>query len=137
MLSPKDIVTTKDILTAIRIGQNEFRNKLLSSLKKCPVTNIDDPRILTASHIKPWTMANNKERLDIFNGFIFSPTIDKLFDRGIITFTDDKLLIVSRTFSIKNAERLGLRSNQFIPDLPIRGRQNYLDYHRTKIFLHK
>ena len=137
VLSPKDIVTTKDILTAIRIGQNEFRNKLLSSLKKCPVTNIDDPRILTASHIKPWTMANNKERLDIFNGFIFSPTIDKLFDRGIITFTDDKLLIVSRTFSIKNAERLGLRSNQFIPDLPIRGRQNYLDYHRTKIFLHK
>lgn len=137
VLSTKDIVTTKDFLTAIRIGQNEFRKKLLLLLKKCPVTNIDDERILTASHIKPWTMATNQERIDIFNGFLFSPTIDRLFDRGIITFTDDKLLMVSPTFSVKNMELLGLRPNQVISNLPIQGRQNYLQYHRTKIFLHK
>lgn len=137
VLSPKDIITTKDILTAIRIGQSEFRRKLLLSLKKCPVTNIDDERILTASHIKPWTMSNNQERLDIHNGFLFSPTIDRLFDRGMISFTDDKLLIVSPTFSGKNLDRLGLRPNQIVPDLPVQRRQDYLGYHRTKIFLHR
>lgn len=135
VLSPKDLVTTKDILTAIRVGQSEFRRKLLVLLKKCPVTNIDDQRILTASHIRPWTMASNQERLDIYNGFLFSPTFDRLFDRGMISFTDNKLLIISPTFSVKNIERLGLKPDQIIPDLPIQGRQNYLEYHRTKIFL--
>ena len=29
VLSPKDLITTKDIITAIRIGQNQFRKNLL------------------------------------------------------------------------------------------------------------
>ena len=82
VLSPKDLITTKDVLTAIRIGQSEFRKKLIASLKKCPITGIDDIRILTASHIKPWTQSTNPERLDVRNGFLFSPTFDRLFDRG-------------------------------------------------------
>lgn len=135
VLSPKDLVTTKNIITAIRIGQSEFRKKLLQVLKKCPITGIDDNRILTASHIKPWVMATNPERLDTNNGFLFSPTFDRLFDRGLITFTNDRTLVVSPTFSNKNLERLNLRSNQFFPDLPIDGREKYLEYHRSKIFI--
>lgn len=135
VLSPKDLVTTKNIITAIRIGQSEFRKKLLQVLKKCPITGIDDNRILTASHIKPWVMATNSERLDTNNGFLFSPTFDRLFDRGLITFTNNKALVVSPTFSNKNLERLNLRSNQFFPDLPIYGREKYLEYHRSKIFI--
>jgi len=137
LLHPKDAVTSKDILTAIRVGQNAFRKRLLLALIKCPVTNIDDERVLTASHIKPWTMATNLERLDLYNGFLFSPTIDRLFDRGIISFTNDRLLIISPTFSLQNVERLGLRPNQYIKNLPVWGRESYLEYHRTKIFLHK
>ena len=101
VLSPKDLITTKDIITAIRIGQNQFRKKLITSLKKCPITGIDDVRILTASHIKPWTQATNHERLDVSNGFLFSPTFDRLFDRGIISFSNDKNLLVSNSFSEK------------------------------------
>ncbi len=86
VLSPKDLITSKDIITAIRIGQNQFRKKLINSLRKCPITGIDDIRVLTASHIKPWTQATNQERLDVSNGFLFSPTFDRLFDRGIISF---------------------------------------------------
>jgi len=136
VLSPKDLITSKDVITAIRIGQNQFRKKLILSLKKCPITRIDDVRVLTASHIKPWTQATNHERLDVSNGFLFSPTFDRLFDRGIISFSNDKNLLVSRSFSEKNLLRLNLRHNQIIQDLPIIGREAYLEYHRNKIFIH-
>lgn len=135
VLSPIDFVTTKDIIAAIRIGQSQFRQKLIRSLKKCPVTGIDDTRILTASHIKPWTQATNHERLDISNGFIFSPTYDRLFDRGLISFSNNKSLLVSNSFSEINLSRLGIKDSQIITDLPIAGREEYLEYHRTKIFL--
>jgi len=136
VLSPNDLITTKDIVTAIRIGQNEFRKKLLVSLKKCPITGIDDSRILTASHIKPWTQSTNTERLDMKNGFLFSPTFDRLFDRGLISFTNDKRLIVSESLSVKNLERLRLSKLQVFEDLPVIGREEYLEYHRNKIFIH-
>ncbi|MDI9355359.1 MAG: hypothetical protein QM532_04325 [Cyanobium sp. MAG06] len=53
VLEKEDIITTKDILSAIRIGQNKFREKLLKKIKHCPITGINDNRILVASHIKP------------------------------------------------------------------------------------
>lgn len=136
VLSPKDLITTKDVLTAIRIGQSEFRKKLISSLKECPITGIDDIRILNASHIKPWTQSTNNERLDIRNGFLFSPTFDRLFDRGLISFSNDKTLLVSDSFSERNLSKLNLSRKQIIPDLPIIGREEYLEYHRNKIFIH-
>jgi len=135
VLSPKDLITTKDVLTAIRIGQSEFRKKLIASLKKCPITGIDDIRILTASHIKPWTQSTNPERLDMRNGFLFSPTFDRLFDRGLISFSDSKVLLVSDSFSESNLSKLNLSRKQIITDLPITGREEYLEYHRNKIFI--
>ena len=135
VLSPKDLITTKDVLTAIRIGQSEFLKKLIASLKKCPITGIDDIRILTASHIKPWTQSTNPERLDMRNGFLFSPTFDRLFDRGLISFSDSKVLLVSDSFSESNLSKLNLSRKQIITDLPITGREEYLEYHRNKIFI--
>ena len=135
-LSPKDLITTKDVLTAIRIGQSEFRKKLIVSLKKCPITGIDDIRILTARHIKPWTQSTNPERLDVRNGFLFSPTFDRLFDRGLISFSNDKALLVSDSFSERNLSKLNLSRRQIIFDLPIIRREEYLEYHRDKIFIH-
>lgn len=135
-ITEKDKATTKEIITKIRIGQAQFRKRLVVSLIKCPITKIDDPRILNASHIKPWVMSNNRERLDIKNGFLFSPTFDKLFDRGFITFSNDKEIIISATLTQKNIDRLYIYSGQRIEDLPIVGREEYLEYHRNKIFLH-
>lgn len=136
VLSPENLITTKDVLTAIRIGQSEFRKKLITLLKKCPITGIDDIRILTASHIKPWTQSTNPERLDVRNGFLFSPTFDRLFDRGLISFSNDKALLVSDSFSERNLSKLNLSRRQIISELPIMGREEYLEYHRNKIFIH-
>ncbi|MCK5320525.1 HNH endonuclease [Candidatus Parcubacteria bacterium] len=132
----KEKITTKNVLTKIRIGQAQFRKELILNLKRCPITKIDDTRILNASHIKPWVMANNQERLDVKNGLLLSPTFDKLFDRGFISFSNDKEILISPTVNSKNIERLHIYSKQRFENLPIRGREEYLEYHRKKIFLH-
>lgn len=66
-----DIVTEKEAITKIRIQQSMYRRNLLKKLKRCPITLVTDKRILVASHIKPWHLSNNNEKIDIFNGFIF------------------------------------------------------------------
>ena len=130
-----DKTTSREVLTSTRIWQSEFRRKLILSLKKCPITGINDPRILSASHIKPWVMSNDKERLDINNGFLLSPTFDRLFDKWMITFDFNKKIILSRSISEYNRRLLWISDNQIIIDLPLEWRESYLEYHQNKIFI--
>ncbi len=122
-------------VTKLRKGQNKFREELLKVIKECPITKITDTRLLSASHIKPWFMSNDKERLDINNGFILSPLFDKLFDSGLITFSFQSEIIISKSLAKNNIERIGVVSKQKIADLPIKGREKYLEYHHNKVFL--
>lgn len=71
--SEDNIETEASLLVKIRTQQNKYRNNLLKHLKKCPFTGITDERLLLASHIKPWCVSSDFERLDIYNGFILSP----------------------------------------------------------------
>lgn len=127
--------TSKSIQAKIRVGQEKFRKNLLKHLKECPITGIDEKRILLASHIKPWAISTNEERLDIYNGFIFSPTIDKLFDKGLITFENNKELIISPTLSEVNIGSIGIVAGKKYFKLPIENRMNYLEFHRENIFI--
>lgn len=127
--------TSKIVQQVIRIGQERFRRNLLQDLSFCPVTGVTDKRILTASHIKPWRVADNNERLDINNGFIFSPTIDKLFDIGLITFDNNKALLISKSLDLSNIQSIGIQHKKIYDKLPIDNRTNYLEYHRNYIFL--
>ena len=137
LLTPANIAemtTTKEVAVKIRIGQQQFRNQLLKELTPmCPITKIDNPEILKAGHIKPWAMSNNRERLDVLNGFLFSPTFDHLFDCGLISFSNNKEMIISREVNKHNRDRLLIRNGMIISDLPIRNREIYLKYHRTKV----
>jgi hypothetical protein len=129
-------ITEKLVKQKIRIGQNDFRQVLLNNLKKCPITHLDEKRLLIASHIKPWVYCNNDERLDINNGFLLSPLYDKLFDKsvGLITFTLHKEILISNKLSKANIERLEISHKQVINDLPVKGREDFLEYHRKYIF---
>lgn len=137
LLLEEDIQDTETAtVTKIRKGQSKFRKKLLKSLKsQCPITKISDKRLLIASHIKPWWRSNNVERLDTNNGFILSMLFDKLFDKGLITFSFEKKLVISNSLSANNIEKIGIENNQVVINLPIEGRENYLDYHHNKVFL--
>jgi hypothetical protein len=129
-------VTEKVVRQKIRIGQNSFRKKLLKSLKKCPITKINEKKLLIASHIKPWMHSNNEERLNPNNGFLLSPLYDKLFDNGIglITFTPEKKILISERLSSENRARLSVSNGDYIADLPVNGREEFLEYHKKYIF---
>jgi hypothetical protein len=128
--------TEKIVSQKIRVGQNDFRQALLKNLKQCPITHINEKRLLIASHIKPWVYCDNSERLDINNGFLLSPLFDKLFDKsvGLITFTPQKEILISNKLTKDNIQRLGIVHRQVIDDLPVSGREEFLEYHRRYIF---
>ncbi len=117
-----------------RVGQGKYRKALLEECPFCPITMVSDDRLLIASHIKPWVVSNEIEKIDPKNGFMLTPTYDYLFDRGFITFSDDKKLLVSPWLSKVTCNRLNLIHNKKYEILPIDGREKYLKYHRENIF---
>lgn len=125
----------KSSLINSRIGQGDYRKKLLEECPCCPFTLVTDERLLVASHIKPWVLSDDKEKVDPKNGFMFTPTFDRLFDRGFISFEDDKTLIVSPWISPMNQKRLGIYTGKLIEKLPLdEKRKKYLEFHREYIF---
>jgi hypothetical protein len=125
--------TEKLTLSKARVGQGEYRKKLLELCPFCPITLVSDDRLLIASHIKPWAASNDFEKTDPKNGFMLTPTFDFLFDRGFLSFTDDRKTILSPFLSNMTYSKLGISDKKIIPHLPTDGREFYLDYHRTTI----
>jgi len=123
----------KTQLYRARVGQGEYRRNLLALCPFCPITLISDDRLLIASHIKPWVASNDIEKIDPLNGFMLTPTFDRLFDRGFLSFTDDKKTILSPFLSNMTYSKIGISDNKIIPHLPIDGREGYLEYHRNSI----
>lgn len=97
--------TFKQALIKARVGQGQFRNAVLNLWEStCPITKINKPELLVASHIVSWQLSNNEEKLDQFNGFPLSPDVDKLFDKGFISFSDAGEIIQHQ--SIKDTDIL-------------------------------
>jgi hypothetical protein len=117
-----------------RVGQGKYRKALLNECPFCPITLVSDDRLLIASHIKPWVVSLDDEKTDPKNGFMFTPTFDFLFDRGFITFTDDKKMLVSPWLSKTTCSKLNIVDDKKYNLLPIEGREIYLKYHRANIF---
>ena len=125
----------KHNLLDARQGQGEYRKKLLEECHFCPFTLVNDERLLIASHIKPWVKSNEKEKVDPKNGFALTPTYDKLFDQGYITFNPDKTLKVSPWISPMNQNRLQIYDGKMLNQLQLdEKREKYLKYHREHIY---
>ncbi len=73
--------TERDAIIKARIGQGGFMQKLIIKYGKCRVCGMDDEKLLIASHIKPWAISNDKEKLDDNNGLLLCPNHDALFDK--------------------------------------------------------
>lgn len=96
--------TEKAQLIMSRKGQGLFRKNVIRIEGSCRVTGVTDQRFLIASHIKPWSECSDTERLDGDNGLFLAPHIDKLFDRGWITFMDNgELVATERAGGILNS----------------------------------
>ena len=123
----------KKLKTRARVGQGKYREELLSQCPFCPITMVSDDRLLIASHIKPWAKSNEIEKIDPYNGFMLTPTFDYLFDKGFMSFTNDKKTILSPFLSKMTYSKIGISDNKIFPFLPIDGREEYLEYHRSEI----
>ena len=128
--------TTRVALIQARRGQGLFRKGVAKFEHACRITKVDNPAHLIASHIKPWREADNEERLAPGNGLLLTPSIDHLFDRGFISFTDEGDLITSPVADLQSLGRMGV-DPQVADNV---GRFNsdqrfFLEYHREEILL--
>lgn len=123
----------KEQLVQARIGQGEYRKKLLEEKSECLICRVNDERLLIASHIKPWSVSNEVEKIDHFNGLALTPTYDKMFDQGFISFNDDGTIIISPYISPLNIKKLNLIANKKYEIPNIEHRKIYLNYHRDNI----
>lgn len=119
-------------LVKARRGQGIYRTNLMRIEKRCRLTGVDDARLLVASHIKPWKDCSNEERLDGHNGLLLSPHVDRLFDRHLISFSDDGQIIVAQAWVAKAMLEWSLdpkmNAGQFTPK-----QRQYLEVHRAKL----
>ena len=129
--------TERKAIVSSRRGQGRFRQNLAFIEKGCRVTGVTDPRLLRASHIKPWrSCADNHERLDGYNGFLLAPHIDLLFDRGYISFSDNGDLMISPRIESEQLALLNISSNPTLNVGVFSDKQKeYLKFHRTEVFL--
>lgn len=127
--------TERQSLVLSRVGQGEFRARLVAFWKGCAVTGADCIPLLKASHIKPWRDSNNTERLDVLNGLLLSPNVDAAFDSGHITFDLQGKIVLSSTISGTPAFQLHIDAKLRInPKLLRQEHQAYLEHHRNKVF---
>ncbi|MCL9787200.1 HNH endonuclease [Neisseria subflava] len=124
--------TEIETLIKARLGQGSFRQNVLEQYPSCPLTGLDIQPLLIASHIKPWSVCNNNERLDPFNGLMLAPNIDALFDKGLITFDTDGTIKIHPTINPENQKRLGISRDMKLKIEP--ESEKYFEYHRNHVF---
>ncbi len=100
-----ELLTEKLVERKIRLAQHRFAQEVLHNCGRAcvfcgfaPHTLPDRSGMLRASHIKPWAVSNQRERLDVHNGLVACPMHDAAFDQGYLT--------VDGTYHIRKAMML-------------------------------
>ena len=103
---PRNVEKTEiQRLSTIRTEQGRYRKAALALWNnRCAVTGVDETNWLIASHIKPWRESDNSERIDPRNSLILTPNYDKLFDRGVISFSPSDGNNVAKDTYSRNVE---------------------------------
>lgn len=120
----------QEVASKARVGQGMFRKDVLDLWgSRCPLTGVNEPSLLIASHILSWQLSSPAEKVDKFNGLPLSPNADKLFDRGLISFSDHGELLISDDLEPTNLTKLGIAADSRISGLK---KENlpYLKLHR-------
>lgn len=147
--SLNDQQTEKVVERKIRLAQHRFA---LTVIHNCggacvfcgfaPHSLQEQSHLLRASHIKPWAVSTNRERVDVQNGLAACPMHDVAFDRGY--------LMVNGGYRIHRANKLEqsivrdpkvtiyfgetLSPVLLLPESAERPGSSYLAYHRDYIF---
>jgi hypothetical protein len=120
-------------LTKSRRGQGIFKANVRLVEDHCRITGVRSIKHLRASHIKPWSVSDNDEKLDGNNGLLLSPHVDHLFDRGFISFTPHGELLVSNELNISVLEKWSINPDHNVGTFSAKQNQ-YLEFHLDSIF---
>jgi len=118
-----------------RVNQDAFRSKILEKYhNRCCLCGAgsSSERLLIASHIKPWKVSDDQEKVSVHNGLLLCPNHDKLFDIGMISFKDNGEIIISNKLCDSDIEQFQINHKMSInvdPEMRL-----FLQYHREKIF---
>ncbi|SNT61113.1 putative restriction endonuclease [Asanoa hainanensis] len=145
------VTTEKLLVAAVRVGQHQFATKVLRNHgHRCAFcglrVDIDGgraPRMLVASHIKPWAKSTASERLDVRNGLAACPTHDAAFDTGLLTVNGGLRIHVKPELRRQVKENAvvaaafgspPLAEKLLLPDGSITPAERYLAYHHANIY---
>lgn len=126
----------------VRYRQDIFRKRVLNLWgHSCSVTSLKNsrllaaaPKVLTASHIKPWRHSNDEERLCRYNGLLLTPNLDCLFDYGVITFQHNGGHIkISNALSAQDRKILNIHEEMALRKIFPENKE-YLEYHNDCVF---
>lgn len=137
---PYQGISTAQVLVSQRVGQNFFRRAVLVNFEEtCCITGIADPRLLTASHIRPWGM-DAANRHNPANGLLLVATLDRAFDRGLITVDHNLRVQVSQQLRKSPSRATRDYFNQFEqamlrPAIRFDPNPDFLEWHNNNCFV--
>lgn len=133
--------TERQATVKARRGQQFFRQAVLNAYDiRCCISGINVPRLLVASHIKPWGKFPT-ERLNPRNGLCLSTLHDAAFDAGLITLDQSLNVVLSKRLR-KSFPQPALEQNFAtfegkpirLPDKLAEPDSEFLRYHREVLF---
>ncbi len=114
-------------------AQTAWKTMLMLENPICFICGIDEPLVLIASHIKPYSKCNLSEQFDINNGLILCSNHDQLFDKGYLTFIKNKI-VFSQKIDIFDWD-LSIEKSILNFEFNFLSEQNvYMNYHNEKVF---
>jgi putative restriction endonuclease len=136
---PKEGKVREQVIKA-RVNQCFFRQSILASYNfTCCITGIQQPELILASHIRPWSL-DVKNRLNPRNGIALNGLHDKAFENGLVTITPEYIIRISSIllkqtrnttiteyFNKYNYKKIILPS-RFLPEI------EFLKYHNQERF---
>lgn len=125
--------TEKATLVLARRGQGKFRARVQAVESSCRITAVSSQKLLIASHIKPWKVSDNLERLSGNNGLMLSPHVDRLFDSGFISFTANGEVLVAPSLDQDVLEKWSIKPEKSVGKF--NSEQAYfLEFHQKERF---
>ena len=127
--------TDKRQIILSRLGQGKFRKDLIKMFNGiCFITGFNKTELLVASHIKPWKVSSDMERLDPYNGLLLIPNYDKLFDKGYISFNPISFKMeIAKSLSSEDLSILNIKKNSIMVFTP--NQLKYIKYHYEEVFM--
>ena len=103
---------------------------------RCCVTGISEPMFLIASHIKPWSVCEAKEKTDVHNALCLNTFHDSLFDKYRMTVNESMEIIYDPKLEDCIPEKTYRSMIQEYTEIKVnesnKPATKYLDYHNNR-----